>query len=443
MDSYTGMQAMDYRQAAPSRVISLILGGGAGTRLFPLTKERAKPAVPLGGKYRLVDIPISLCINSGFKRIFLLTQYLSSSLHRHVQRAYQFDDYAPRGFIEILAATQSNDHAGWYQGTADAVRQNLVHLNSHNHDLVLILSGDQLYRMDYRDIVFRHVQSGADITVATIPVEREAATGFGIMQIEDDHRISRFVEKPKEPELLDSLAMSSHSKEQIGRGGEEQLYLASMGIYVFKKEVLERCLEFQEHQDFGKNIIPNEIENGKVFSYVYQGYWEDIGTIKAFYNANLDLTERVPQFNFFDAHSPIYSRARYLPASKVNRCNMERVVLADGCIIDNAQVERSILGVRSRIHDGARIKNTIVMGADYFETPESCHACLEEGTPMMGIGTNTVIEGAIVDKNARIGNNVRISNEGKLENTDHSLYYVRDGIVIIPKGAVIPDGTVI
>jgi glucose-1-phosphate adenylyltransferase len=271
---------MEHRIADPSRVISLILGGGAGTRLFPLTKERAKPAVPLGGKYRLVDIPISLCINSGFKRVFLLTQYLSSSLHRHVQRAYSFDDYQPKGFVEILAATQSSEHAGWYQGTADAVRQNLMHFNNHHHDLVLILSGDQLYRMDYRDIVYQHVKSGAEITVATIPVGREPATGFGIMQIEDDNRISRFVEKPKEPDLLDSLKISDHSKAQIGRDTGEELYLASMGIYVFNKEVLDRCLKIQEHQDFGKNIIPSEIENGKVYSYVYQGYWEDIGTIK-------------------------------------------------------------------------------------------------------------------------------------------------------------------
>jgi glucose-1-phosphate adenylyltransferase len=434
---------MEHRIADPSRVISLILGGGAGTRLFPLTKERAKPAVPLGGKYRLVDIPISLCINSGFKRVFLLTQYLSSSLHRHVQRAYSFDDYQPKGFVEILAATQSSEHAGWYQGTADAVRQNLMHFNNHHHDLVLILSGDQLYRMDYRDIVYQHVKSGAEITVATIPVGREPATGFGIMQIEDDNRISRFVEKPKEPDLLDSLKISDHSKAQIGRDTGEELYLASMGIYVFNKEVLDRCLKIQEHQDFGKNIIPSEIESGKVYSYVYQGYWEDIGTIKAFFSANLDLTEPIPQFNFFDAHSPIYSRARYLPASKVNQCKMERVVLADGCILEDAKIERSILGVRSRVEKGAVIKNAIIMGADYFETPESCDESERDGIPTMGIGRNSHIEGAIIDKNARIGDNVRISSAGKLENEDHSLYYVRDGIVIIPKGTVIPDGMVI
>ncbi|MEO0453319.1 MAG: glucose-1-phosphate adenylyltransferase [Verrucomicrobiota bacterium] len=432
---------MDHKLADPNRVISLILGGGAGTRLFPLTKERAKPAVPLGGKYRLVDIPISLCINSGFKRIFLLTQYLSSSLHRHVQRAYSFDDYQPRGFIEILAATQSKDNLGWYQGTADAVRQNLMHLKTHNHDLVLILSGDQLYRMDYRDIIYQHVKTGASITVSTIPVDRDPAKSFGIMQVDGEDRITRFVEKPKEDDVLDSLRIPGSKLGQLGRSENEELYLASMGIYVFNRDVLEKCLAIEEHQDFGKNIIPAEIDSGKVFSYVYQGYWEDIGTIKAFYNANLDLTEPVPQFNFFDSRSPMYSRARFLPASKMNACQTKKVVLADGCIVDEATIERSILGVRSRVERGATIKNTIMMGADYFESPDTRLQNSHQGIPPVGIGENSYVDGAIIDKNARIGKNVRISNEGKAEHEDASLYHVRDGIIIIPKGVVIPDGT--
>ncbi|NJL19416.1 MAG: glucose-1-phosphate adenylyltransferase [Bdellovibrionaceae bacterium] len=432
---------MDARLVSPDRVISLILGGGAGTRLFPLTKERAKPAVPLAGKYRLVDIPISLCINSGFKRIFLLTQYLSSSLHRHVLQSYRFDDYEPRGFIEIMAATQSMDQFGWYQGTADAVRQNLQHLESHRHDLVLILSGDQLYRMDYRQMLAAHVASGAEVTVATIPVAREAASGFGIMQMDPDRRIVRFVEKPKEPEKLDSLRMPASTQAALGCNGGDELFLASMGIYVFNRDVLWRALEEKEHQDFGKHIIPRLIQSSRTFAHIYQGYWEDIGTIKAFYNANLDLTEPVPQFNFFDAESPIYSRARFLPPAKIENSRLDRVVLSDGCIINNAEINRSLLGVRSRVEEGVVIRDSILMGADFFESSRELREDSDRRRPCMGIGRNTQIIGAIVDKNTRIGRDVVITNEGKTEDEDHSLYHVRDGIVIIPKGTIIPDGT--
>lgn len=435
---------MDHRLSDPNRVISLILGGGAGTRLFPLTNERAKPAVPLAGKYRLVDIPISLCINSGFKRIFLLTQYLSSSLHRHVTRSYRFDDYVPLEFVEIMAATQdSSDRSGWYQGTADAVRQNLVHFNNHSHDLVLILSGDQLYRMDFRDIIASHLQNEADVTVATIPVSREPASGFGIMQVDENSRITRFEEKPSNPELLDSLRVPETSLAELGREGSEELYLASMGIYVFNRSVLEEALKRPEHTDFGKHIIPEQIQGGKTFSYVYQGYWEDIGTIKAFYNANLDLCEPIPQFNFFDPLSPIYSRARFLPATKVNQCKMKQVVIADGGIISGAEITRSIIGIRSRIEEGVTIRDSIIMGNDYFETPFELDEDARMDRPLLGISRNTLIEGAIIDKGARIGANVTISNQGKNENVDGDNFYVRDGIVIIPKGAVIPDGTVI
>ncbi len=435
---------MDHRLTDPSRVISLILGGGAGTRLFPLTEERAKPAVPLAGKYRLVDIPISLCINSGYKRIFILTQFLSSSLHRHVTRSYRFDDYLPQDFVEIMAASQSSGGGpDWYQGTADAVRQNLQHLNNHDHDLVLILSGDQLYRMDLRDIIESHVQNKADVTVATIPVSREPASGFGIMQVDESRRITRFVEKPTEEEVLSSLRLSEQGLKDLGRNTDDELYLASMGIYVFSRSVLEKALANAEYTDFGKDIIPDQIKAGQTYSYVYQGYWEDIGTIKAFYNANLDLCEAVPQFNFFDVMSPIYSRARFLPATKVVDSQMSRVVIADGCIISGAKITRSIIGIRSRVSQGVEIADSIIMGNDSYEARSEITEGATAVGPALGIGENSIIQGAIVDKNVRIGANVRISNVGKSDNIDGDNFYVRDGIVIIPKGATIPDGTVI
>lgn len=436
------MVFMDQRAPSPERVISIILGGGAGTRLFPLTKERAKPAVPLAGKYRLVDIPISLCINSGLKRVFLLTQYLSSSLHRHVQQSYRFDDYHPRGFIEIMAATQQSDSTGWYQGTADAVRQNFRHFRNHKHDLVLILSGDQLYRMDYRDILAQHVQRGADVTVATIPVLRESAQGFGIMHIDRDQRIVKFVEKPKDPALLDSLVIDPEIRAQQGLDASQDLYLASMGIYVFNRAILEAALADPRVTDFGKDVIPGAIRNLNVFSYVYQGYWEDIGTIRAFYEANLDLTEAVPKFNFYDASSPIYTRSRYLPASKVDSCQIDRATLSDGCILRESTISRSIIGIRSRIEPGVKVSDSILMGADFYENLQEMDANRAAGRPHVGVGSNTVIEGAIIDKNARIGSDVVIRAAGR-KDTDGQFYYIRDGIVVIPKETVVPNGAVV
>lgn len=426
-----------------SRVIGVILGGGAGTRLFPLTKERAKPAVPLAGKYRLVDIPISLCINSGIKRIFLLTQYLSSSLHRHVQQSYRFDDYQPRGFIEIMAATQKGDSSGWYQGTADAVRQNMMHFRTHDYDLVLILSGDQLYRMDFREIISQHIKSGAEVTVATIPVAREPARSFGIMQINEKKEIVRFVEKPKQDEVLDTLKMGAESLADIGRGQNEDLFLASMGIYVFNREAMNEALADPAKQDFGKDIIPQMIGSKTLFSYVYQGYWEDIGTIRAFYDANLDLTEPLPQFDFFDSASPIYTRGRFLPSSKINESRIVKSIVADGCILTKSEIEHSIVGIRSRLEEGVRVKDSIIMGADYYESSRSLEENSRMGRPVIGIGANTIIEGAIIDKNTRIGKNVVIKAEGKSGSIDHPLYHFRDGIVVIPKDTVVPDGTVI
>jgi glucose-1-phosphate adenylyltransferase len=422
-------------------VISVILGGGAGTRLFPLTKDRSKPAVPLAGKYRIVDIPISNCLNSGLKRIFLLTQFNSSSLHRHIQQSYQFDEFS-NGFVEIMAAQQTPSSDAWYQGTADAVRQNLQHFNNSAHKYVLILSGDQLYRMNFGAVLEQHIKSGADITVATIPVNRADARQFGIMQIDGEERITRFVEKPQEDELLDTLRMDGSIRSKLGIHGGDDLLLASMGIYVFNRDVLAKALA-GKHVDFGKHIIPNLISSGRVFSYVYQGYWEDIGTIRAFYDANLDLVNEIPKFNFFDTQAPVYTHARYLPASKIVRGHIERAAIADGCIIVDANIEHSIIGIRSRIETGATIKNSILMGLDDYETPQEIQSAIARGVPPLGIGRNTYIERAIVDKNARIGDHVRISPEGKPENYDGDNFNIRDGIVVVPKGGIIRSGTVI
>jgi len=422
-------------------VLSIVMGGGAGTRLFPLTKDRSKPAVPLAGKYRLVDIPISLCINSGFRRIFLLTQFNSSSLHRHIQQSYRFDDYSG-GFVEIMAAQQTPKSNAWYQGTADAVRQNLRHFDSHAHELVLILSGDQLYRMDFRGLVEQHLRSGADVTVATIPVGKADAKGFGIMQIDEEKKITRFVEKPKDQAVLDSLRLDERFSSQLGLPSHDPHYLASMGIYVFNRKVLKAALSGIE-PDFGKDIIPTLIETHKVNAYLYQGYWEDIGTIKAFFEANLDICNEMPKFNFYDSVAPIYTHARYLPSSKVTNSQIEKVVIADGSIIMDSKIERAIIGVRCRIHSGAVIKDTILMGQDAYESDAEVQEAEQRGLPRMGIGHNAHIERTIVDKNARIGNDVRISPHGKAANLDGDNYYIRDGIVVIPKGAVIPHGTVI
>ncbi len=412
------------------------MGGGAGTRLFPLTKDRSKPAVPLGGKYRLVDIPISNCINSEFRRIFVLTQFNSSSLHRHIQDAYRFDVFAP-GFVEILAAQQTPQGENWYQGTADAVRQNLRQLDNHPHQLVLILSGDQLYRMDFRALVEQHLATGAEATVATIPVGRQAASAFGIMQVANDRRITRFVEKPNDPALLESLRPDWSAVELPGEAVEPDSLLASMGIYVFNRGVLGDALSGSE-VDFGKHIIPSLIATRRVYAYLYQGYWEDVGTIRSFYEANLDLCEPLPKFNFYDATAPIFTHARYLPGSKIIKSRIERSVIADGCVINDALIEHSLIGVRSRVQAGSTIRDSLVMGQDWYETPDrECPA----GAPPMGIGHGAQIERTIVDKNARIGDGVRISPEGKPSEADGPNYFIRDGLVIIPKGAIVPDGT--
>ena len=416
--------------------LAIIMGGGAGTRLFPLTKERAKPAVPLGGKYRLVDIPISNCLNSGIRSIYVLTQFNSMSLHQHITSAFKFDNFTP-SFVEILAAQQTPAGSHWYQGTADAVRQNLRYFLERPFAYYIILSGDQLYRMDYRDVLRQHVETNADLTVGTIPVDRKAATGFGIMHTDDKRRIIEFVEKPKDPKILDDLRIPPDLLQAIGKPPDADLYQASMGIYVFKRDVLVECLD-NTFADFGKNIIPAAIEKYRVQAYIFQGYWEDIGTIGAFFEASLNLTDRDSKFSFNEAGSPVYTHARFLPASIVRSSKVDRSLLCDGCVIERATIEHSIIGVRSIIGEGTVLKNVILMGADYYEADLGVYG---GGPPHVGIGRNCVVENAIIDKNARIGDNVVISPENKDKEMTGEGFYIRDGIVVIPKNSVIVSHT--
>jgi glucose-1-phosphate adenylyltransferase len=424
-----------------SNVLAVIMGGGQGTRLFPLTKERSKPAVPLAGKYRLVDIPISNCINSNLRQIYLLTQFNSASLHRHISQSYKFDHFSD-GFVEILAAEQTLTDTSWYQGTADAVRKNLIHFLNHDFEYMVILSGDQLYRMDFRRIIAQHMESYADVTVATVPVGRVEAQGLGIMEINPERRITRFVEKPKDPAVLDSLRVDRDAYGVLGIEGDEEYFLASMGIYVFNRDVVVRLLD-NTLPDFGKHVIPSAIANYRVFSYIFQGYWEDIGSISSFFNANLDVTSELPRFNFFDMSAPIFSRPRFLPASKINGAHINHAIISDGCIINHADISHSIIGIRSMVGTGSELNRVILLGGDYYESQASILENEVLGKPRIGIGQNTKIENAIIDKNARIGNNVVISPTGKPENLDHPLYYIRDGIVIIPKNGSIPHDTVV
>ena len=434
--SQTGRQSLNI-----SKVLCVIMGGGQGTRLFPLTKDRAKPAVPLAGKYRIVDIPISNCINSSFRRIYILTQFNSTSLHSHISRTYKFDQFSS-GFVEILAAQQTFNNTSWYEGTADAVRKNLIHFMNHDFDYLLILSGDQLYRMDFKEVIEQHRETGAEITIATLPVGRNEAKACGILQMGEDHRITRFVEKPKEDALLASLRITPAMAAQAGIKDDHESYLASMGIYVFNRSIIRDLLD-NPLSDFGKHIIPHAINTHRVYAYVYQGYWEDIGTIRSFFEANLDLVTELPRFNFFDMSAPIFSRPRYLPGSKINGAEIEHALISDGCIINRAHITHTIVGLRTFIGEGTSLNRTVILGSDYYESLESVQRHEGSGQPRVGIGAHCKIENAIIDKNARIGNNVVISPAGKPENLDHERYYIRDGIVIIPKDAVIPRGTVI
>jgi len=434
--SQTGRQSLN-----TSNVLCVIMGGGQGTRLFPLTKDRAKPAVPLAGKYRLVDIPISNCINSGFRRIYILTQFNSTSLHGHISRTYKFDPFTS-GFVEILAAQQTFTNTSWYEGTADAVRKNLVHFLNHDFDYLIILSGDQLYRMDFREVIAQHVETGADITIASIPVGRKEAQSLGILQIANDRRITRFEEKPKDPTVLDSFKLQLELQSKLGIKGSGESFLASMGIYVFNRDLIRELLD-NPLSDFAKHIIPHAIHSRRVFSYVFQGYWEDIGTIRSFFDANLDLVSELPRFNFFDMSAPFFSRPRYLPGSKINGAQIDHAVISDGCIINHARISSSIVGLRTVVGAGTELNRVVILGSDYYESEESVLKNASQGKPRIGIGAHCKIENAIIDKNARIGNNVTISPVGKTDNLDHEFYHIRDGIVVIPKNAIIPHGTVI
>ena len=425
-------------------VIAVILGGGRGTRLFPLTRDRAKPSVPIAGKFRLVDIPISNCLHSGLEKIYVLTQFNSVSLNRHIAQTYRFDTYR-RGFVQILAAQQTLMGEEWYQGTADAIKHNQPYILNprFQDDHVLILAGDHLYRMDYQKMLAVHTESNADITVSVIPVEKEITSGLGILQADASGRIVDFVEKPQtegelqrlrvEPEVFTSRGIAPHGRE----------YIASMGIYIFNREVLREVLQDDSNVDFGKDIIPKSIQRCTVSAYFFDGYWEDIGTIHSFYLANIALTDATPSFNFYDEQAPIYTNRRHLPSTKVNSSSVRSSILAEGSIIDDSELDRTIVGIRSIISGGSRVYQSILMGADYYESDASRAENEKSGIPNVGIGRNCLIQNAIIDKNARIGDNSVLVNRDGIDNYDGENYYIRDGIVIVPKDATIPPETVV
>jgi glucose-1-phosphate adenylyltransferase len=418
-----------------SKVISIVLGGGQGSRLSPLTATRSKPAVPIGGKYRLVDIPISNCLHSGITRIYVLTQFNSASLNKHIKNTYHFSSFSD-AFVDILAAEQTPSNVTWFQGTADAVRQSLHHLAVHEFEYVLILSGDQLYQMDFEDMINHHIETNAEISIATIPVDAADVPGFGILKTDENNMITSFIEKPKSN--FESWA-SEVSPEMEAEG---RVYLASMGIYIFNRKLLYDLLEGNERTDFGKEIIPQSIEGHRVASYQYEGYWTDIGTIPSFFEANLGLTDDIPKFNLFDKN-PIYTRARMLPPSKISGTTLESSIIADGCIISAKEVTHSIIGVRTRIGVGTIIENCYVMGSDNYQTLEQIAELKESASPIMGIGNNCHIKNAIIDKNTYIGDDVTINCGEPLEDGDYGTHTVQDGIVVVKKRAIIPNGTVI
>nr|MCU0873144.1 glucose-1-phosphate adenylyltransferase [Pirellulaceae bacterium] len=424
-------------------VISFVLGGGRGTRLFPLTKYRAKPAVPLAGKYRLIDIPLSNCLNSGVNRIYVLTQFLSVSLHRHIRQTYRFDHFSG-GFVELLAAQQTmDDGTDWYQGTADAVRKNVRYLQQPGVDYVLILSGDQLYRMDYGELIRTHEEKQADVTIAGLRVSSSAASGLGIMRTDAAGRVTGFVEKPKTEDQLKTVRLEPEWMQKQGLPDDGRDCLANMGIYLFKRDLLVDLMKNTQYQDFGKEIFPQSINTKHVQVHMFDGYWEDIGTIKAFYDANLSLVHADSPYQLNCPEAPVYSRARYLPPSQIEGAAIRSSFIADGCQIgEGAVIENSIIGLRSIIGPRATIRNTILMGDDFYEGTLDSGQNRATGRPPMGIGAGCVIDGAIVDKNCRIGRNVRIVNERQVENSDgdNDTCMIRDGIPIVLKEAVLPDG---
>lgn len=419
-----------------NKLIAVILGGGAGSRLSPLTSSRSKPAVPIAGKYRLVDIPISNCMNSNINRMFVLTQYNSASLNKHIKNTYQFSVFSS-GFVDILAAEQTPDNPKWFQGTADAVRQSIRHIEKNEFEHVLILSGDQLYQMDFAEMYADHLKNNSDITIATIPVVEREATEFGILKSNDQHIITSFIEKPGKDLLPEWVSDTGKAMQEAGRN-----HLASMGIYLFKKQVLLDLLqsEHKEATDFGKEIMPAAIEKYKVYSFQYDGYWTDIGNIYSFYEANLALTLDLPLFNLFDNNAPVYSRARMLPPAKINGCHCDRTLVAEGCIIHASHIENSVIGIRMRVGSGTSIISSYLMGSDYYETLTEIESDNVKGLPKVGVGERCHIERAIIDKNCRVGNDVTIKGGNHLPDSDHPLYAVKDGIVVVKKGAIIPDG---
>jgi len=426
-----------------SGVLSVILGGGAGQRLYPLTKRRAKPAVPLGGKYRLIDIPVSNCINSDLQRIFILTQYNSASLNRHIARTYRFSRFT-NGFVEILAAEITPERPDWFQGTADAVRQSLHHLDDYKGDTILVLSGDHLYRMDYRGFIQRHLETQADVTISVTAAGADEATEYGLLKIDDGGRTVEFSEKPK-ADALERMRVDTTRLGLSPEQAEQRPFLASMGIYVFRKDVLRQLLleEMPEAVDFGKEIIPEALTRYSVQTHLFNGYWEDIGTIGAFYRANIEMTLPLPPFNFFDSEAPMYTRPRYLPGSKLLDCHIQSSIITEGCIINGATIKDSVIGIRSRVEHGSRLEGVLMMGADFYQTLEELQADIDRGFPRIGVGPDCLIRKAIIDKNARIGTGVQIVNEAEYQVFEGDGFSIRDGVVIIPKNGIIPDKTVI
>ena len=420
-------------------VLAVILGGGAGTRLHPLTSTRSKPAVPIAGKYRLVDIPISNCINSTINRMFVLTQYNSASLNKHIKNTYNFSIFSS-GFVDILAAEQTPDNPGWYQGTADAVRQSLRHIRNMDYEYVLILSGDQLYQMDFCEMLDHHKKTGADISIATIPVAGKEASDFGILKVDSEHMITSFIEKPKQDLLPEWTSDTGSAMQALGRN-----YVASMGIYVFSRKMLFDLLEdeMKDATDFGKEILPTAIDKYKVASYQYEGYWEDIGQISSFFEANLALTDEIPPFNLFDIDNAVYTRPRMLPPAKISGTTLEKTIIAEGSIIHASRLQHCVIGIRSRVGYGTTIVSSYLMGNDYYETLDEIARNTEKGIPTVGIGERCYIKHAIIDKNCRIGNDVRIVGGNNLADTDNDLYTIKNDIVVVKKHAVLPNGFVI
>ena len=425
-----------------AKIVSIILGGGRGQRLYPLTAKRAKPAVPFGGKFRLVDIPISNCIHAGLREIYILTQFNSASLHRHVNNTYRFDTF-DKGFVEVLAAEQTLQSEDWYQGTADAVRKNFVHFADHSPTHYFILSGDQLYRMDLMDMFRAHVASGADVTIAAKPVSRDKAAGLGILKIDTGYRVTQFIEKPKPEQDISGMTIPSRIRVREELEIEGDAFLASMGIYVFSAAAMERAVD-NSFTDFGSQIIPASIDTMKVGAYIFDDYWEDIGTVRSFYEANIGLASINPDFNLYLENAPIFSNRRDLAPSKINYSTITTSLASEGSIITNANISNSIVGIRTIIESGANLDGVVCMGADYYETREDREANETAGRPNIGIGRSCIIKRAIIDKNARIGDNCRVGIDAIARpDGDHEAYSIRDGIVVIPKDAVLPPGTVL